>query len=132
MLITELWGADGRAQKLEIAVPNDFKVRREGRDIDRRRGPSHEDELALVLEVGCACAELEANVITTAPQAFDSVADGRGLAGQAQVVKVRINQLQPPWGSKASQLGQDRLQGKGEQQRAKRVSVNTCFRRNSV
>ena len=77
----ELFAADRSTQKLEIAIANDFKVRREGRDIDRRRGPSHEDELALVLEVGCACAELEANIITTAPQAFDSVADGRGLAG---------------------------------------------------
>ena len=60
MRVAELRGAHKTTEKLEVAVPHDLEVRGKSAGINRGGLSSGEDELALVLEVCRASAELQA------------------------------------------------------------------------
>jgi len=86
--VAELWGSNGGTKELEVAVPNDFEIRREGAHVDRGGSSSGKDKLAFVLEVGRARAELQADFRASKSKVINGGTDGSSFASQAQVVEV--------------------------------------------
>jgi hypothetical protein len=110
MRVAELRGADRTAEKLEVAVSHDLEVRGKSASINRGGMAGSEDELALVLEVGRASAELQAQGSTAGLKDVDGPADSRGLASQTKVVEVSESEFKAPCSAEVSQLGENRVE----------------------
>ena len=65
VLVAELPATHRPAKQLEVAVPDHFEVTGEQANVDRGGRAADQDELAFVLEVGLASAELEAKLGAT-------------------------------------------------------------------
>ena len=95
VLVAELWAADRTAQQLEVAFPDNFEISRELGNVHRGGQAADQDELALVLEVGLASAQLKAEVRAPSLQSVKGRLHRRGLARKAEVIQVGVDQLEP-------------------------------------
>jgi len=133
VLVAELLVTHRPAKQLKVALPDHLEVARELANVNRGSLAADQDELALVLEVGLASAEPEAELRAPSLQGGKSRRNSGGFTSQAEVVQVGIDKLEPTAGTRASQLRQHRLQDQREQQRAERVALlNTTLRRDDV
>ena len=123
MRVAELRGAHRTTEKLEAAITYDLEVKGKSAGINRGGLSSGEDELALVLEVCRASAELQAESSTASLKDVDNPVDGRRFASQAKVVEVSESRFKASWRAEACQLGKNRVEDQREKERAERVAL---------
>jgi hypothetical protein len=76
---------------------------------------------------------MQPNGEAAGPKGTQSGTNTVGVACEAKVVQIGINQLQTPEGTRGTQFSQDRLQGEGKQEGAQRIALlNATLRRELV
>ena len=116
VLVAEGWAPDRASKELEISIPNNLEVSRESGSINRGGGAPRENQLTLVLAGGQASAELETDLRAALPEKGNRRRHGSSVTGEAEVVEVREDQLQPARGATVGKLLENRLESQSEQE----------------
>ena len=95
VLVAKLLVTHRPTKQLKAALPDHLEVTRELANVSCGSLAADQDELALVLEVGLASAEHEAELRAPSLQGGKSRGNSGGFTSQAEVVQVGIDKLEP-------------------------------------